>query len=101
MCEAILQHGYRTKEVHQILTGARNVLGAVQRRQGHWQESMATYQEVLTETERRALAEKFREKCARTPINRRFGHAGSAKLLLKSLPVWVKSLRRVSFSSAC
>ena len=56
-CEGILQRGFQTKEVYQILTSARNVLGAVQRRQGHWQESLATYQEVLTETERRALAE--------------------------------------------
>jgi tetratricopeptide (TPR) repeat protein len=56
-CEAILRHGVQTKEVYQILTGARNVLGAVQRRQGHWKESMATYQEVLSETERRAQAE--------------------------------------------
>ena len=55
--EEILRRGFRTKEVYQILTGARNVLGAVQRRQGHWREGMETYEKVLADTEQRALAE--------------------------------------------
>lgn len=55
--EEILRRGFRTKEVYQILTGARHVLGAVQRRQGHWLEGLETYQKVLAENEQRAQAE--------------------------------------------
>ncbi len=55
--EEIVQRGFPSKEVYRILTGSGNVLGAVERRQGHWQESMATYQKVLADTEQRALAE--------------------------------------------
>jgi tetratricopeptide (TPR) repeat protein/tRNA A-37 threonylcarbamoyl transferase component Bud32 len=55
--EEVLRRGFRTKEVYQILTGARNVLGAVLRRQGHWQEGLETYQKVLADTEQRAQAE--------------------------------------------
>jgi tetratricopeptide (TPR) repeat protein/tRNA A-37 threonylcarbamoyl transferase component Bud32 len=55
--EEVLGRGFRTKEVYQILTGARNVLGAAQRRNGHWREGMATYQKVLADTEQRAQAE--------------------------------------------
>jgi tetratricopeptide (TPR) repeat protein/tRNA A-37 threonylcarbamoyl transferase component Bud32 len=55
--EEIVRRGFRTKEVFQILTGARNVLGSAQRRQGHWRESLETYQKVLADTEQRAQAE--------------------------------------------
>jgi eukaryotic-like serine/threonine-protein kinase len=55
--EAVLRQGVRTKEVYQILTGARNVLGSAQRRQGHWREGLETYQKVLADTEQRAQAE--------------------------------------------
>jgi tetratricopeptide (TPR) repeat protein len=55
--EEILKRGLRTKEVYQILTGARNVLASAQRRQGRWRESMETYQKVLADTEQRAQAE--------------------------------------------
>jgi tRNA A-37 threonylcarbamoyl transferase component Bud32/tetratricopeptide (TPR) repeat protein len=55
--EEIVGRGFRTKQVYEILTGARNVLGAAQRRQGRWQEALATYQKVLADTEQRALAE--------------------------------------------
>ncbi len=54
IAEEVLQRGFRTKEVFQILTGARNVLGSAQRRQGHWREGMETYQKVLDDTEERA-----------------------------------------------
>jgi len=55
--EEILRRGLRTKEVFEILIGARNVLGSAQRRGGHWREAMETYQQVLADTELRAQAE--------------------------------------------
>jgi tetratricopeptide (TPR) repeat protein len=55
--EGVLGRGIRTKEVFEILTGARNVLAAALRREGHWPESMETYKRVLADTEQRAQAE--------------------------------------------
>jgi tetratricopeptide (TPR) repeat protein len=55
--EEILRRGFRTKEVYEIVDGARLVLGAVQRRGAHWEESMETYQKVLADTQKRAQAE--------------------------------------------
>jgi tetratricopeptide (TPR) repeat protein len=55
--EEIVARGFRTKEVFEILTGARNVLGAAERRQGRWREALETYQKVLADTEQRALAD--------------------------------------------
>jgi tetratricopeptide (TPR) repeat protein/thiamine kinase-like enzyme len=54
ICEDLLQRGVRTREVYEILNGARNVLAGVLRREGHWQQSMDLYQKVLDDTERRA-----------------------------------------------
>ena len=39
--EEILRRGLRTKEVFEILIGARNVLGSAQRRGGHWREAVS------------------------------------------------------------
>ena len=55
--EEAVGRGVRTKEVYETLTGARNVLASVQRREGHWQEGMQTYRQVLADTEQRAQAE--------------------------------------------
>jgi tetratricopeptide (TPR) repeat protein/tRNA A-37 threonylcarbamoyl transferase component Bud32 len=55
--EEVVRRGVRTREVDEVLTGARNVLGSAQRRQGHWREAMETYQQVLADTEQRAQAE--------------------------------------------
>ena len=54
MCEDALQHGLHTREVEEILTGARNVLAGAERRMGRWPDAMATYQKVLDDTEERA-----------------------------------------------
>jgi tetratricopeptide (TPR) repeat protein len=53
-CEDMLQHGVRTKEMYEILNGARLVLAGVLRRQGNWRQSMDLYRKVLDDTERRA-----------------------------------------------
>ena len=55
--EEVLRRGFRTKEAYETVNGARNVLGAVLRRQGKWQQSMEVYQKVLADTEQRALAD--------------------------------------------
>ena len=55
--QEILRRGTRTKEAYEILTGARNVLAAAERRQARFEESMATYREVLADIEQRAQAE--------------------------------------------
>ncbi len=57
VCEEMLQRGIDTKELHEILNGARLVLGGVFRRQGRWQQSMEMYRKVLADTERRAAEE--------------------------------------------
>ena len=54
VCEDMLQHGVRSKEMYEILDGARLVLAGVLRRQGNWQPSMDLYQKVLEDIERRA-----------------------------------------------
>jgi len=54
ICEDLLQHGVRTREVYEILNGARLVVAAVLRRQGNWTQSKDLYQKVLEDTERRA-----------------------------------------------
>jgi len=55
--EEVLRHGVRTKELYEILTGARNVLASALRRQGHYQESLEAYRKALADTEQRAEAE--------------------------------------------
>ena len=55
--EEILRRGQGTKETYETVTGARNVLAAVLRRQGNWQRSMEAYEKVLDDTERRAQAD--------------------------------------------
>lgn len=55
--EEVLRRGFRNKEAYEALTGARNVLGGVERRQGRWKESMETYQKVLESLEQRAREE--------------------------------------------
>ncbi|MDR3699763.1 MAG: serine/threonine-protein kinase [Candidatus Sulfopaludibacter sp.] len=55
--EEVLRRGFRTKEAYETVNGARNVLAAVLRRQGNWQQSMEVYQKVLADTEQRARAE--------------------------------------------
>ena len=52
--EEVLRRGFRTKEAYETVNGARNVLAAVLRRQGNWQQSMEVYQKVLADTEERA-----------------------------------------------
>jgi tRNA A-37 threonylcarbamoyl transferase component Bud32/tetratricopeptide (TPR) repeat protein len=52
--EEVLRRGFPDKEAYEALTGARNVLGGVQRRQGRWQEGMETYRKVLDSLEQRA-----------------------------------------------
>ena len=54
VCEEMLQRGVRTREMYEILDGARMVLAGVLRRQGDWQQSMDLYQKVLDDTEQRA-----------------------------------------------
>ena len=54
ICQDLLQHGVRTREVYAVYEGSRNVLAAVLRRLGRWQEAMDLYQQVLDDTERRA-----------------------------------------------
>jgi tetratricopeptide (TPR) repeat protein len=54
VCEEMVQRGVRTREMYEILDGARMVLAGVLRRQGSWQQSMELYQKVLDDTERRA-----------------------------------------------
>jgi len=56
-CQENLRRGIRTKEIYEILTGARNVLGSALRREGRWRESLETEQTVLADTEQRAQAE--------------------------------------------
>ncbi len=55
--EEVLRRGFRTQEAYETVNGARNVLAAVLRRQGNWQQSMEVYQKVLADTEQRARAD--------------------------------------------
>ncbi len=55
--QEILRRGYRTQETYEVLTGARNVLAAVLRREGKWQQGLEVYQQVLADTEQRAKTE--------------------------------------------
>jgi len=57
VCEDMLRHGVRTKEMYEILDGARLVLAGVLRRQGQWQPGLDLYRKVLADSEERAAAE--------------------------------------------
>jgi tetratricopeptide (TPR) repeat protein len=54
VCEDLLQHGVRTRELQETVNGARNALAGVLRREGHWQQSLDLYQKALDDTGRRA-----------------------------------------------
>jgi tetratricopeptide (TPR) repeat protein len=93
-CEDLLQRGVRTREMYEILNGARNVLAGVLRRQGRWQQSMELYQKVLDDTERRAAEDPssagLQRDLARTHqivgdmVSRVPGHRKDAQLHVRS-----------------
>jgi len=55
--QALMSQGQSGKEVEELFSGSRLVLGGVLKRQGKWQESLALYEQILADSKVRVQRE--------------------------------------------